>query len=54
MILRIPIELSDEQIKDFQQIYKKDFGVELTKEIAEKKGLNLIRFIALIIDKSEK
>jgi len=54
MILKIPTELSDKQIEEFQKIYKKTFGIDISKDEAIKKGLSLIRFIALVIDNPRK
>ena len=49
MKLRVPTELSDKQIEEFQRIYKEIFGEDISKEDAIKEGLNLIEFIASII-----
>ena len=53
MKLRVPTELSDKQIEEFQRIYKKEHGEELSKEEAHELGLSLVRLVALIIDKNE-
>jgi len=52
MILRVPTELSEKQIEEFQQIFKKTYGVDITREEAIEEGLNLIEFVAIVIDKS--
>lgn len=52
MKLRVPTELTDKQIEEFQSIYKKTFNKEISRDEAVEKGLSLIRFIALIIDNS--
>ena len=52
MILRVPTELSDEQIEEYQRIYKQTFGVNITREEAIEEGMNLIEFVAVVIDKS--
>ena len=49
MILKIPTELSDKQIEEYQRIYKETFGEEISREEAIKQGLNLIQFIGLVI-----
>ncbi len=51
MILRIPDKLNDEQIEKFRKIYREIFNMDLSKEQAEKEGLSLVRFIALVIDR---
>ena len=40
--------LSDEQIKQFQILYKKRFGKEISREEAYEKGAKLLRLIELI------
>ena len=40
--------LSDEQIKQFQILYKKRFGKEISREEAYEQGAKLIRLIELI------
>ena len=52
MILKIPTELSDKQIEEYQMIYKKAFGENISKDEAKKQGLNLIQLIAIVIDNS--
>lgn len=52
MILRIPTELNEEQIKEFQKLYFERFGEEISREEAIEEGLSLIRLIAIVIDKS--
>jgi len=52
MILRVPTELNEEQIKEFQRLYFEKFGEEISKEEAIKEGLSLIRLVAIVIDKS--
>ena len=53
MKLRIPTELSDKQIEEFQKIYRERFGKDISREDAIEEGLSLIRFIALVIDKDD-
>ncbi|MBA4409726.1 MAG: hypothetical protein C0397_09935 [Odoribacter sp.] len=53
MKLRVPKELSDKQIEEFQRIYKERFGKDISREDAIEEGLSLIRSIALIIDKDD-
>ena len=40
--------LSDEQIKQFQMLYKKHFGKEISREEAYEKGAKLVRLVELI------
>ena len=40
--------LSDEQIKQFQILYKKRFGKEISREEAHEKGAELVRLIELV------
>lgn len=54
MILRIPDDLNDKQIEEYQRIYKETFGVEISKDEAKELGLSLIRLIAIVIDNSRK
>jgi hypothetical protein len=52
MILRIPTELNEEQIKEFQRLYFERFGEEISRDEAIEEGLSLIRLIAIVIDKN--
>lgn len=40
--------LSDENIKEFQELYKEHFGIEISKEDARENGTKLLRLISLI------
>ena len=40
--------LADKDILEFQMLYKKYFGVEITKEQALDKGLRLMRLIEVV------
>lgn len=40
--------LSDKNIETFQMLYKKHFGIEISKEDAYEKGSSLIRFIQVV------
>jgi len=42
------MHLTDEHIEEFQMLYKKHYGVELTKEQALEKGLRLVRLIEVV------
>jgi hypothetical protein len=42
------MQLTDNQIAQFQEIHKKYFGKEISKELAEEKGKRLIDNIKLI------
>jgi len=52
MILRVPETLTEEQIKEYQRIYKEKFGEDISREDAIKEGLSLIRLVAIVIDKN--
>jgi len=54
MILRVPTELSDKQIEEYQRIYKETYGDDISKDEAEKLGLSLIRLIAIVISNPGK
>lgn len=53
MQLRIPTELNDKQIEEYQRIYKETFNKNISREDAIDQGLSLIRLVALVIDKSD-
>lgn len=40
--------LSDEKVLEFQNLYKKNFGIEISKEEAYKKGIRLLNLISLV------
>jgi hypothetical protein len=40
--------LSDENIREFQAIYKEHFGTEISKEEAYKNGLKLLQLIRIL------
>ena len=40
--------LSDENIKEFQTLYKEHFGKEISKEDARENGIKLLRLISII------
>ncbi|MCK9320957.1 MAG: hypothetical protein M0P32_03020 [Bacteroidales bacterium] len=40
--------LTDEQIKNFQVIYKKSFGKEISREDAYEKGIKLLNLMSAI------
>lgn len=40
--------LSDEAIKQYQEIYKKKFGQEISEKEAREQGENLIRLIRVV------
>lgn len=42
------MELSDEKIREFQEIYKEHFGTEISKEEAHRDGLKLLRLIKIL------
>lgn len=54
MILKVPTELTDKQIEEYQSIYKKTLGEDISREDAIEEGLSLIRLIATVISNMEK
>ena len=42
------MNLTDEHIAEFQALWRKNFGTELTKEQALEKGLRLIRLVEVV------
>jgi hypothetical protein len=54
MILRVPTELNDKQIEEYQRIYKETFGEDISREDAIKEGLSLIRLLAIVISTPRK
>jgi hypothetical protein len=42
------VQLSKDSVAEFQQLWKKEFGQELTDEQAEEYGSNLVRFVDLM------
>ena len=42
------MNLTDDNISEFQMLYKKHFGTEITKEQALEKGLRLIRLVEAV------
>lgn len=42
------MDLTDNDISEFQMLYKKHFGVEITKGRALEKGLRLIRLVEVV------
>ena len=42
------MDLSDAQIREFQEIYKEHFGTEISKEEAYKNGLKLLQLIKVL------
>jgi len=48
------MNLSNKQIKDFQELYKKFFKEEISKDEAYLKGMRLIRLMQIIINNKNK
>jgi len=42
------MNLTDDNILEFQMLYKKHFGIEITKEQALEKGLRLVRLVEAV------
>jgi len=54
MVYKIPTTLTPEQIAEYQRIYEKNFGEQITPEEALREGLSLVRLIAIVMAKDEK
>ncbi len=50
MTILIPNMLTKKQIENFQIIYKNIYGVDISNEQAETEGLDMIQFIAVILE----
>jgi len=50
MFIKIPTELSNKQIEEFQKIYRKVYGEDISKKEAIKQGLSLIRLLAMVLN----
>jgi hypothetical protein len=48
------MQLTDDHLTEFQMLYRKHFGVDLTKEEALEKGLRLIRLMEVVLKESAK
>ena len=46
------MKLTDEHIAEFQMLYKKHFGKDLSKEEALKKGIQLVRLLEAVLKNS--
>ena len=44
------ITLSDKEIKEYQRIFKKYYGKEISKQEALEQGLRLVNFMKLLIE----
>ncbi|MFH1694554.1 MAG: hypothetical protein ABH880_02255 [Patescibacteria group bacterium] len=44
------MQLSREEIEEFQTIYKKEFGKEISYEEASESAHNLVNFFSLLLD----
>lgn len=42
------MQISDESIAEFQMLYKKHFGIEISKAQALEKGLRLVRMVEIV------
>lgn len=47
------MKLSEQSVREFIEIYKTEFGSELTYEEAENKGSELLSFYLLIIPRNK-
>ena len=42
------MQLTDEDIIKFQSLFKKEFGMEISREDAHEKGIQLLRLMSLV------
>ena len=42
------MQLSDKKITEFQELYLKHFGEEISREKAHEKGIKLVRLVELV------
>lgn len=54
MVLILPTTMSEDQITEFQQLYKKHFDLTISKEQALKEGVRFLQFITAVIDNSDE
>ena len=54
MVLRVPTELKEDKVKEFQQLLKETHGKDISYDEAHELALSLIRFVALIISCNQK
>jgi hypothetical protein len=47
------MQLTDEDIMEFQELYKKHFGKDLGKDEALAKGIQLIRLLEVVLKNSQ-
>ena len=45
------MHLTEEQLINFQELYKKHFDLEISRQEALEKGIKLVRLIRIICDK---
>ena len=48
------MQISDEHLTEFQQLYQKNFGIAISKEEALEKGLRLIDLMEILLKESTK
>ncbi len=48
------MQIKDEQIIKFQMLYKKHFGIYITKGDALDKGIKLIRLVEIVLKNKNK
>lgn len=48
------MQLTDDHLAEFQMLYKKNFGVDISKEEALEKGSRLIRLMEVVLKESAK
>jgi len=42
------MQLSNEQIKDFQDLYEKNFGIKIGRDVAIEEGMKLVRLMQIV------
>jgi hypothetical protein len=48
------MQISDEQLKTFQDLYKKNFGDEISKENALDQGNKVVRLVETVLEQIAK
>ena len=54
MALVVPTTMNEEQVTEFQRLYKKHFDLTISKEQALKEGVQFLQFITAVIDNSNE
>lgn len=54
MSLNVPTTLSSEDIKEFKRLTFEEYGIQLSDDEARRDGLDLIGFVAVVLEVSDK